>query len=72
MTKQIKRLELLKTQMIKGFSLFLKNLGFILFFVANSVNIHKKSLLGSVVIIKYCFLFLFTFFFVLKKKVNGR
>ena len=42
------------------------------FFVANSVNIHKKSLLGSVVIIKYCFLFCLLFFFVLKKKVNGR
>ena len=32
--------------MIKGFSLFFKNFG-LYFFVANSVNIHKKSLLGS-------------------------
>ena len=33
--------------MIKGFNLFLKNFGFYSFFVANGVNIHKKSLFGS-------------------------
>ena len=32
--------------MIKGFNLFLK-FGFYSFFVANSVNIHKKNHLGS-------------------------
>ena len=35
----IEELKPLETKMIKDFSLFLKILGFILFFVANSVNI---------------------------------
>ena len=45
--KYLKRLEPLKARMIKGFSLFLKIFWFYSFFTANSVNIHKESLLDS-------------------------